>query len=40
MTRLSEVPLELLNKMTPAVRAFVEVPCKRIHERDQIIATQ
>jgi DNA-directed RNA polymerase subunit RPC12/RpoP len=40
MTRMSEIPLELLNEMTPAVRAFVEALCARIREQDQIIATQ
>jgi hypothetical protein len=37
---MSEIPLELLNEMTPAVRAFVEALCARIREQDQIIATQ
>ena len=32
MTRLSEIPPELLNEMTPAVRAFVEVLLLRIAE--------
>jgi hypothetical protein len=27
---MSEIPLELLNEMTPAVRAFVEALCARI----------
>jgi hypothetical protein len=40
MTRMSKVPLESLNEMTPAVRAFVEVLCAPILEHDQIIATQ
>jgi hypothetical protein len=33
---MSEIPLELLNEMTPAVRAFVEALCARIREQDQI----
>ena len=40
MTRMSEIPPELLKEMTPAVRAFVEVLLARIHEQDQIIAAQ
>lgn len=40
MTRMSEIPLELLNEMTPAVRAFVELLCVRIQEQDRIIAAQ
>ena len=37
---MSEIPPELLNEMTPAVRAFVDVLCARINEQDQIIAAQ
>lgn len=40
MTRMSEIPPELLSEMTPAVRAFVEALCARIHEQDRIIAAQ
>jgi transposase len=37
---MSEIPPELLEEMTPAVRAFVEVLCARINEQDRIIAIQ
>ena len=40
MTRMSEIPSELLNEMTPAVRAFVQTLCVRIQEHDRIIASQ
>ena len=40
MTRMSDIPLELLNGMTPAGRALVEMLCARIQEQDQIIASQ
>ncbi len=40
MTRMSEIPVELLNEMTPAVRAFVQTLCARIQEQDRIIASQ
>lgn len=40
MTRMSDIPLELLNEMTPAGRALVEMLCSRIQEQDQIIASQ
>lgn len=40
MTRMSEVPPELLKEMTPAVRAFVELLCTRIADQDRIIAAQ
>jgi len=40
MTRMSEIHLELLNEMTPAGRALVEMLCLRIQEQDQIIAPQ
>ncbi|MGV2335645.1 MAG UNVERIFIED_CONTAM: DUF6444 domain-containing protein [Planctomycetaceae bacterium] len=37
---MSDIPLELLNEMTPAGRALVEMLCSRIQEQDQIIASQ
>ncbi len=37
---MSDIPLELLNGMTPAGRALVEMLCARIQEQDQIIASQ
>jgi hypothetical protein len=37
---MSEIPLELLNEMTPAVRAFVELLRARIQEQDRVIAAQ
>ena len=40
MIRMSEIPLELLNEMTPAVRAFVELLRARIQEQDRVIAAQ
>ncbi|MEZ6063581.1 MAG: transposase [Planctomycetaceae bacterium] len=40
MTRMSEIPPELLTEMTPAVRAFVEALCNRVNEQDRIIAAQ
>ena len=40
MTRMLEIPGELVKEMTPAVRAFVEALFARIQEQDRVIATQ
>ena len=40
MTRMSENSDELLSEMTPAVRALVEMLCRRIEQQDRIIAAQ
>jgi transposase len=40
MTRMSEIPVELLNEMTPTVRAFFQTRCARIQDQDRIIASQ
>jgi transposase len=37
---MSEIPSDLLNEMTPAVRAFVQTLCARIQDQDRIIASQ
>jgi transposase len=40
MARMSEIPVESLNEMTPAVRTCVQTLCARIQEQDRIIASQ
>lgn len=40
MTGMSEIPVELLNEMAPAVRAIVQMLCVWIQEQDRIIVCQ